>query len=149
MVIFSGFTHWKWWFSIVMFSLPEGIFGVSIFRVCITGVYIICECIIYPIWPNQYVLYLILVIIRNYSIWSAIAGNDISGNYWKLPWVYLSLGIILPLQIAADSWVVKSSCRICPCQLQYMVVSWNGGTRKSSIFIGFSILNHRFWVPPC
>jgi hypothetical protein len=24
MTIYSGFSHWKWWFSIVMFSLPEG-----------------------------------------------------------------------------------------------------------------------------
>ena len=30
----------------------------------------------------------------------------------------------------------------------YMVVSWHGGTPKSSIFLmGFSIVNHSFWVP--
>ena len=29
-----------------------------------------------------------------------------------------------------------------------MVVSWNRGTPKSSIFIGFAIINHLFWVPP-
>ena len=31
---------------------------------------------------------------------------------------------------------------------QYMVVSVNGGTPKSSILIGFSIINHPFWGTP-
>ena len=30
----------------------------------------------------------------------------------------------------------------------YMGVSENGGTPKSSILIGFSIVNHPFWGPP-
>ncbi len=30
---------------------------------------------------------------------------------------------------------------------QYMGVSKNNGTPKSSILIGFSIINHPFWVP--
>ena len=30
----------------------------------------------------------------------------------------------------------------------YMGVSWNGGTPKSSILIGFSIINHPFWGAP-
>ena len=30
----------------------------------------------------------------------------------------------------------------------YMEVSWNRGPPKSSILIGFSIINHQFWIPP-
>ena len=31
MTIYSGFTHWKWWFSIVYVSLPEGIqYGILV-----------------------------------------------------------------------------------------------------------------------
>ena len=29
--------------------------------------------------------------------------------------------------------------------IAYMGVSWNGGTPKSSILKGFSIINHPFW----
>ena len=32
--------------------------------------------------------------------------------------------------------------------MAYMGVSKNGGTPKSSIFIGFSIINHPFWDTP-
>ena len=31
------------------------------------------------------------------------------------------------------------------CKWSYMGVSLNGGTSKSSIWIGFSIINHPFW----
>ena len=31
----------------------------------------------------------------------------------------------------------------------YMEVSWNRGTPSSSILMGFSLVNHPFWVPPC
>ena len=34
------------------------------------------------------------------------------------------------------------------CELQYMDVSENNGTPKSSILIGFSIINHPFWGTP-
>ena len=33
-------------------------------------------------------------------------------------------------------------------KLSYMGVSENGGTPKSSILIGFSIINHPFWGTP-
>ena len=34
------------------------------------------------------------------------------------------------------------------CNWLYMVVSWNGGIPKSSILIGFSIINHTFLGSP-
>ena len=34
------------------------------------------------------------------------------------------------------------------CKGYYMGVSENGGTPKSSILIGFSIINHPFWGTP-
>ena len=40
--------------------------------------------------------------------------------------------------------IEKLHCRIC----NDMEVSSNGGTPKSSMFIGFSIINHAFWGIP-
>ena len=48
------------------------------------------------------------------------------------------------------TWSVKTAVGTCGIskQLQYLGVSENSGTSKSSILIGFSIINHPFWGTP-
>ena len=50
-----------------------------------------------------------------------------------------------------ESWEVETCCWILLCMyiiISYMDISENRGTPKSSILIGFSIINHPFWGIP-
>ena len=51
-----------------------------------------------------------------------------------------------------SSHEVRATCRGCStsylpivCSTVYMEVSWHGGTPKSSVLRGFSLINHPFW----
>ena len=48
-------------------------------------------------------------------------------------------------RLFAIDWVSKVEIEQCKMNLIYMDVSENSGTPKSSILIGFSIINHPFW----
>ena len=49
--------------------------------------------------------------------------------------------ILCPKSVLENVWLAF------PYESQ-MGVSINGGTPKSSILVGFSLINHPFWVPP-
>ena len=71
-------------------------------------------------------------------------------------WFYLKLEITGKKKSGAGmmSFYVekthKKNARRLPkvCRVEYRVVSENSGTPKSSILIGFSIINHPFWGTP-
>ena len=48
-------------------------------------------------------------------------------------------GMVREIVVASSSWMIRND---------YMGVSKNHGTPKSSILIGFSIINHPFWGTP-
>ena len=60
--------------------------------------------------------------------------------------------IYLPWTDCCSSPLVNDrhkGCQNSPCFFyRYMGVSWNRGTPKSSILVGFSLINQPFWIPP-
>ena len=69
----------------------------------------------------------------------AASSGQVSSFPLPVPWS--SLMLLLHALSFLDMPMMFEDCT----PVWYMGVSWNGGTTKSSIWIGFSILNHPFW----
>ena len=72
--------------------------------------------------------------------------SGLSLEHWKL-FLYTSIGPPRKIAIMSMSASETPYCRFDP-QKAYLDVSKNNGIPKSSILIGFSLINHPFWGTP-